>query len=121
MRSSAILNGLKKHASTITASIVAAMPIGLDHEVWNPATDQAIARNYDASSIENKVENKLALQRENNLPQDPQAPLIGIVSRLSPQKEPGMIADALDEIVSLGTQIVLLGTGDEHYQDMFRG
>ena len=93
---------------------------GLDYDVWNPATDQAIARNYDASSIESKVENKLALQKENNLPENPQTPLIGVVSRLTYQKGLDMIADAAHDMIHLGIQIVLLGTGDEHYQDRFR-
>lgn len=93
---------------------------GLDYDVWNPATDQALARNYDTSSIESKVENKLALQRENNLPENPQTPLIGVVSRLTYQKGLDMVADAIHDMIHLGIQIVLLGTGDEYYQDRFR-
>jgi starch synthase len=93
---------------------------GLDYDVWNPATDQAIARNYDISSIESKVENKLALQGENNMPEDPQTPLIGVVSRLTYQKGLDIVADAIHDMSHQGIQIVLLGTGDEHYQDRFR-
>ena len=93
---------------------------GLDYDVWNPATDQAIAQNYDASSIENKVKNKLALQNENNMTEDPEVPLIGVVSRLTYQKGLDIVADAIHDMLHLGAQIVLLGTGDEHYQERFR-
>ena len=93
---------------------------GLDYEVWNPATDQNLVRNYDASSIEGKIENKLALQRENYLPENSRIPLIGVVSRLSYQKGLDMIADSVHDMVALGAQFVLLGTGDDHYLELFQ-
>ena len=93
---------------------------GLDYEVWNPAIDQSIARNYDASNIEGKIENKLALQRENYLPENPRIPLIGVVSRLSYQKGLDMIAESVHEMIGLGAQFVLLGTGDDHYLKWFQ-
>jgi starch synthase len=93
---------------------------GLDYHVWDPKTDQKIARNYDISSIEGKVENKLALQRENYLPEDPQTPLIGIVSRLSYQKGLDIIAAAVHDIVAMGAQFVLLGTGDDDLVALFQ-
>ena len=110
------LDGLLSYRRDVLYGIVN----GLDYDVWNPATDQAIARNYDASSIESKVENKLALQQENDIPQDPQIPLIGVVSRLSYQKGLDMIADAAHDMIHSGIQLVLLGTGDEYYQDRSR-
>jgi len=93
---------------------------GLDYDVWNPETDEDIARNYSISNIDDKVESKLALQRENNLPEDPQAPLIGIVSRLSHQKGLDMVVDSVHEMLSLGAQFVLLGEGDENYRHSFQ-
>ncbi len=93
---------------------------GLDYSVWDPATDRNIARNYDISSIDDKVENKIALQRENNMTEDPQAPLLGIVSRLSHQKGLDIVGDAVHDMISLGAQFVLLGTGDEGYHQLFQ-
>ena len=93
---------------------------GLDYEVWDPMTDGDIERNYDLSSIENKVENKIALQRDNYISEDAEAPLIGIVSRLTYQKGLDMVADTVHEMVSLGAQFVLLGTGDDWYQQLFQ-
>lgn len=93
---------------------------GVDYDVWNPATDQNIAQNYDESNIEKKLINKLALQRENGIPEDPEAPLIGVVSRLSNQKKLEMIVEVMSEIISLGARFVLLGIGDEYYQELFK-
>jgi starch synthase len=47
-------------------------------------------------------------------------PLIGIVSRLSDQKGFDLLARVLDDIMTvLDVQFVLLGTGDQHYHNMF--
>jgi starch synthase len=92
---------------------------GLDYEVYNPATDPHIAVNYDVETLGRRVENKLALQQEAGLPQDPDVPLIGIISRLADQKGFDILGDAIDHILDMGVQFVLLGTGDQHYHDMF--
>ena len=110
------LDGLLRSRSDVLYGITN----GIDYQVWDPATDQSIARNYDLSSIEGKMENKLALQRENNMPEDPKIPLFGIVSRLSVQKGLDIVADAIHHLLSADVQFVLLGTGDERYQRIFR-
>ncbi|MBD3184171.1 glycogen synthase GlgA [Candidatus Poribacteria bacterium] len=93
---------------------------GLDYEEWNPATDIYIHRNYDSSNIEDKIHNKIQLQKENILPVSEEIPLLGVVSRLSPQKGLDIIADSIYELMSRNIQFILLGTGDEYYQDLFR-
>src|SRR5256885_16814045 len=55
---------------------------GIDYEVFNPSLDPSIATHYDAGTVARKVENKLALQQEVGLPQDPAIPVIGLISRL---------------------------------------
>lgn len=47
-------------------------------------------------------------------------PLIGLISRLSGQKGLNLIIERIDEMLSNDIQFVLLGTGDEYYQDQFR-
>lgn len=59
---------------------------GLDTQTFNPATYEELQANYDIKTLERKVENKLALQREGDLQEDPSIPLVGIVSRLADQK-----------------------------------
>jgi starch synthase len=93
---------------------------GIDYQVWNPATDQSIAQNYDASNLDKRIENKIALQKENNLTPDPKIPLAGVVSRLTHQKGLDIILDAIYDMVHMGIQLVILGTGDEYYQDRLR-
>jgi len=98
---------------------------GLDYEVWNPATDSDIAVNYDAAPPLSpptfggrkgeRVENKLALQREAGLPPDPDVLLIGMISRLADQKGFDILAEASDQLMDLDLQCVLLGTGEERY------
>lgn len=93
---------------------------GVDYEEQNPATDKYIAKNYDIDSLDAKLENKVALQKEANLPQDPDTPLIGLISRLANQKGFDILGRSIDHLLDLtNVQVVLLGTGDQHYHEMF--
>ncbi len=93
---------------------------GIDYEFFNPATDRFIARNYDVDSLDRKVENKLALQRETGLTEGHTTPLIGVVGRLTDQKGFDLVAEVIDPLLEETTaQFVLLGTGDERYHRLF--
>lgn len=92
---------------------------GIDYNEWNPAKDEIIACNYTIDSIERKSECKRALLEENNLPVDPDQPLLGIVSRLARQKGLDIVAEAIDEIMRLDLCFILLGTGEEEYNRLF--
>jgi len=92
---------------------------GLDTETLNPATDPYLAANFDVNSLDRRIENKLALQREAGLPENPKVPLIGIISRLTDQKGFDILGEVIDHILDLGVQFVLLGTGEQHYHEMF--
>lgn len=94
---------------------------GIDYDEWNPETDQLIAKNYNAKTFrKEKVKNKIELQRELGLNQDPKAMMIGIVSRLTDQKGFDLIAYVMDELCQDNIQLVVLGTGEEQYENMFR-
>lgn len=94
---------------------------GIDYEVYNPATDAMIARNYTIDNFrKEKIKNKRALQEELGLPEDDKALMLGIVSRLTDQKGLDLIACVLEEICQLPIQLVVLGTGEEQYENMFR-
>lgn len=93
---------------------------GIDYHEYDPATDHRIWKQYDAGSFPSKGENKLKLQEQVNLPVDAQVPLIGVVSRLVSQKGFDLVARVLDEILNLNLQMVVLGTGDSYFEDMFR-
>jgi len=92
---------------------------GIDDAVWNPKTDALIARNYSASDLKGKAENKQALVEELGLPYRPEVPVIGMISRLADQKGFDLLAEALPELMKRDMQFVLLGTGDPKYHRLF--
>jgi len=92
---------------------------GIDYDVINPATDPHIAVTYDIQSLDRRRENKAALQREAKLPEEPDVPLLGIISRLNDTKGFDILGETIDHILDLGVQVVLMGTGEQHYHDLF--
>jgi starch synthase len=90
---------------------------GMDCEIWNPATDRYIKRNYDAHSLQYKSPNKSALQRQQGLPVKPGHLLFGHIGRLVEQKGVDLILDILDQLFTLPVQLVVLGSGDSKLED----
>ncbi len=94
---------------------------GIDYVEFNPETNKNIEYPFNADNFRwEKVKNKLALQRELGLNEDPNVMLIGIVSRLTDQKGFDLIDRVMDELCQDGVQLVILGTGEARYEDMFR-
>lgn len=94
---------------------------GISYDEWNPHTDKFISKDYtDKTVFKNKLANKETLQKELGLPVDPGCMMIGIVSRLTDQKGLDLIAYKLDELAQARVQLVVLGTGDEKYEGMFK-
>ena len=94
---------------------------GIDYNEYNPEPDNEIFSKYNKYSfIENKLYNKRGLQHELGLEQNDNKFMIGIISRLTDQKGVDLIARVIEEIVDDHTQLVVLGTGDKGYEDMFR-
>ena len=94
---------------------------GIDYKVFNPATDRLIDHNYSIVDFrKEKVKNKLALQQKLGLYQDEGKFMVGIVSRLTSQKGLDLIEYMMDEICRDDVQLVVLGTGDAQYENMFR-
>ena len=92
---------------------------GIDYDEYNPAGDPHLERNYDSSTIERRVENKLALQRKSGLPRNPDIPLFGMVSRLDEQKGIDLLLQAIDQFMTeTRAQLVILGEGREHYHKL---
>ncbi|MBX4264146.1 glycogen synthase GlgA [Clostridium estertheticum] len=93
---------------------------GIDYEIYSPKVDKKILYNYDIKNIKQKVKNKLKLQAKLGFPVTEGIPMIGIVTRLVKQKGLDLIVEKLQELLSLPIQIVLLGNGDEYYEDIFQ-
>jgi starch synthase len=85
---------------------------GIDTGVWDPARDPLIAQRYDAEWLERKAPNKAALQRAFGLPATAGAPLLGMATRLVPQKGADLVLAVADDLVRAGAQLAVLGTGE---------
>ncbi|NLI14998.1 MAG: hypothetical protein GX409_01795 [candidate division Zixibacteria bacterium] len=93
---------------------------GIDYEIWNPETDPLIAANYSAAKPQGKTKNKNALRKLTKLPMVRRdVPIIGMISRMASQKGFDLIAEIADQIFGLDIQMVVLGTGDKVYEDLF--
>jgi starch synthase len=94
---------------------------GVDYTAWNPAKDSLIAAKYSAKDLSGKQLCKQDLLQLYGLSTDnPHRPLMGIVSRFADQKGFDMIADRAHEILREDVMLVVLGTGDRRYEDLFR-
>ena len=92
---------------------------GVNYSVWNPETDKFIARNYNEKDLSGKEECKKDLLREMGLEYVPDRPLIGMITRLAEQKGVDLISDSMDDLLALDLDFVLLGFGDEKYNNIF--
>ncbi|MEG6615653.1 glycogen synthase GlgA [Peptococcaceae bacterium 1198_IL3148] len=92
---------------------------GIDYVEYNPVKDNLIYTKYHKNALVKRSDNKLKLQAELNLPVTRDLPLVAIVSRLVAQKGMDLVAHVMEEILSLDLQLVILGTGDKRYADMF--
>jgi starch synthase len=96
---------------------------GLDDAVWNPATDRHLAATFDAGRLERRGENKRALQERAGLPQRPDVPVVGLVSRLDGQKGMDITGHVLHLLLNGHAgeaQCVALGAGWPQYERMLR-
>ena len=111
------LDGLMNARANCLSGIVN----GIDYDDYNPETDIHVPYHYNAENFrKEKVKNKMELQKELGLEVDSKTMMIGIVSRLTDQKGFDLIAYVMDELCQDAVQFVVLGTGEEQYENMFR-
>lgn len=104
------LDGLLRDRAADLSGIVN----GIDTGEWDPAADRAIAAPYSAARPAGKAACRKALRAELGLPDAPD-PLIGMVTRLTSQKGLDILLDALPAVLAAGSQLVIQGSGDDHY------
>jgi starch synthase len=93
---------------------------GIDYDEWNPETDPLIPERYTAQDLAGKAACKTALLQTMKLPKRKgRIPLIGIISRLADQKGFDLIGEAIEEIAASDLQMVVLGTGQPKYHQLF--
>jgi starch synthase len=106
---------LKGRAKTVTGILN-----GVDYDAWNPETDKYIAANYSSEDLSGKQECKRDLLASFGLHNaDPNLPVIGIVSRFAAQKGFDLIGQILDRLALEEVLLVVLGSGDKLYEEMF--
>jgi starch synthase len=107
------LDGLLRFRSHVLSGILN----GIDLKSWNPATDKALPRRYDARSITTKDEIRAELVRDAGL--DPDRPLLAIISRLAHQKGIDLVLTALPALLESGVNLCILGDGDVALESHF--
>ena len=94
---------------------------GIDDDTWNPATDLHLAKTFDVATVgEGKAACKRALQAELGLDAEPNAFLLGIVSRLASQKGFDLLEKVAATLIQRGIQLAVLGDGDALYREFLR-
>ena len=88
---------------------------GVDYDEWNPETDKFLPYKFSAKDLSGKTKNKKFLMEHFNLPFDENRPLIGVVSRLVMQKGFDIFSGAINELMNLDAQWIILGSGEDKY------
>ncbi len=95
---------------------------GIDYTYYNPKGDKTIPSSFSAEKVEDKVGNKLALQKELGLPEAPEVPMLAIISRLAAHKGLDLVSQIADGLLAnLDVQLIVLGKGEYGFESFFRG
>ena len=92
---------------------------GIDLKLYNPETDKRIASNYSMADMAGKAADKAALQQMMGLKEEADTPILAIVSRLVSHKGLDLICEVLHDMMELPVQLVILGKGDQKYEEFF--
>lgn len=88
---------------------------GIDYNTYNPEKDKMVHKNYSWTKIENKVNNKVYLQKKFLLPIDKDLPIFCMTSRVTFQKGFEMIIKIMPQLLKLSAQFIIIGSGDKKY------
>ncbi len=102
------------------ADRLAGITNGVDYTIWNPETDPAVAANFSADDLSGKRKCKLDLLRHFGLPEDPDRPILAMISRLVSQKGYDLIRQISREILQTGSFVIMLGAGAREYEDFLQ-
>ena len=93
---------------------------GADYNVWNPEKDPHLPYHYTINDLSGKYLNKRFLLKHFGIEPDENTPLIGIVSRMVLQKGFDIFTDALNDLMQLDAQWIILGSGEDRFESLFR-
>ena len=92
---------------------------GIDMKRYDPAADPLLAKNYSADDLTGKAADKAELQRMMGLREEPDTPILAVVSRLVAHKGLDLIREVFHDIMELPVQLVVLGQGEEKFEEFF--
>ena len=93
---------------------------GIDYDVYNPQNDGYIGYNYNFDNLNNKYKNKEAVQKLYGLDIRNDIPLLAVITRMASIKGIDLLKHILDELLQEDIQLIVLGTGDKEYEDLFK-
>ncbi len=93
---------------------------GIDYTEWHPEVDRFLPFSYSKKDLSGKMKNKKFLLEHFNMPFDENVPLIGMISRMVLQKGFDIFAGALEDLLKLNAQFIILGSGEDKYESLFR-
>ncbi len=92
---------------------------GIDYSEWNPETDKFLLQHFSPKNLSGKQENKKFLLTQFGMNFNLDTPLIGIVSRMVSQKGFDLFEQASENLMKMDAQWIILGSGEEKYEEMF--
>ena len=96
---------------------------GISYEYYDPKNkDDLLGNPYSSiyKTFTGKASNKAALQKHLALPENPDTPIVAMITRLAAHKGVDLVKRVLEEFVQGDVQFILLGTGEKEYEDYFR-
>lgn len=93
---------------------------GLDYTNWNPENDPRIAANYSAADLAPKKECCRALRESMGLPTGTKRPLTAVVGRLLDRKGLDLLAPAMEHVLDMGLDVIVMGHGEDHYHVLLK-
>ncbi|PYJ08072.1 MAG: glycogen synthase GlgA [Verrucomicrobia bacterium] len=93
---------------------------GVDYDEWNTTQNPYLKHSFSATHLEGKRLNKLDLQKHLGLPVEARIPVFASIGRLVEQKGMDILLGALEEMLSVDLQFLLLGSGDPAFERAFR-
>jgi starch synthase len=93
---------------------------GIDYDEWDPQTDPFLPAHFSVRDISGKEKCKKYLQHRFHFPIRKSVPLAGMISRLTDQKGLDLVVEAMEEMMALDLQLIILGTGQKKYHKLFQ-
>lgn len=93
---------------------------GVDDTAWNPQTDTSLISRFSATDLSGKERCKAAIQRELGLDPEPDTPLVAMVTRLTEQKGIDLVVSVLPQLIAMGAEFAVLGSGDAHWEQALK-